>query len=274
MAKETVTADTVADLPLKSANRVEEAVLAGLIEEDVWKISQESLTVRSWTGVRLSVILFVQGCNQAGYGVDWAKLLWGFRIVWSTYGLINTLMQIGIVCGAPFLALSDIIGPRSVDFIGNLIIIATSIMQATAPTVKLFMAGRFLVRFGSTLLSSSQYMGEISPVHLRGLMVGIFGACFQIGRLCMAAAMIDLAKVEVFPTLVCLGMYTLCPESARYYIMRSKRDTAKRVTARYHSTSGDLDQPISFWDYSVFPKRTVRYRLLVLFSYSIFQQME
>lgn len=146
-------------------------------------------------------------------------------------------------------------------------------------------------------------MGEISPVHLRGLLVGIFGACFQVGSLCMTAAMIGITKLQgnlkwrlplylniIFPALVCLPIFTLCPESPRYYIMRGKRDAAKRIVAKYHTTSADVDQPIveivvsqmeasiendgaghqKFWDYSAFLKRTVHYRLLVLILYSVF----
>ncbi|BCS22188.1 putative MFS sugar transporter protein [Aspergillus puulaauensis] len=303
-------------LPAKSASHVEEAVLASLTEEDVWRLSQESLTMWSWTGVRLCLILFVQGCNQAGFGVDWAVIgginaydswhdYFGFGTSGGTYGLLNALMNIGNVCGAPFLALSDIIGRRSVNFIGNLLVIVASIMQATSPNLKVFMAGRFFMGFGSAMLSSSQYMGEISPVHLRGLLVGIFGAFFQIGSLSMTAAMIGITKIEgnlqwrlplylnmIFPVIVCLLMYVVCPESPRYYVQRGKRDAAKRVVAKYHTTSGDINQPIvdiivsqmeasiendraghqKFWDYSVFLKRTVRYRLLVLVLYSIFQQ--
>jgi MFS family permease len=315
--KEDTAAETVKeDLPPKSASYVEEAVLASLTEEDVWRLSQESLTMWSWTGVRLSLILFVQGCNQAGFGVDWAVIgginaydswhdYFGFGTSGGTYGLLNALMNIGNVCGAPFLALSDIIGRRSVNFIGNLLVIVASIMQATSPNLKVFMAGRFFMGFGSAMLSSSQYMGEISPVHLRGLLVGIFGACFQIGSLCMTAAMIGITKIEgnlqwrlplylnmIFPAIVCLLMYVVCPESPRYYIQRGKRDAARAVVAKYHTTSGDINQPIvdivvsqmeasiendraghqKFWDYSVFLKRTVRYRLLVLVLYSIFQQ--
>ncbi|KAL4878699.1 general substrate transporter [Aspergillus karnatakaensis] len=317
MTKETTEHTVEEHLPSKSADHVEEAVLASLTEDDVWKISQQSLNMYSWTGVRICLILFVQGCNQAGYGIDWAVIsginafdswhdFFGLQSSGHSLGLINALMNIGNVCGAPFLALSDVIGRRAVNFIGNIFIIAASIMQATAPNLKVFMAGRFFMGFGSALLSSSQYMGEISPVHLRGLLVGIFGACFQIGSLSMTSAMIGFTKLEgdiqwrlplylnmVFPVIVCLGMFTLCPESPRYYIMRGKRDAARRVIAKYHTTSGDLDQPIvnivtsqmeasiendrqikhqKFWDYSVFLTRTVRYRLLVLVLYSVFQQ--
>jgi hypothetical protein len=42
----------------------------------------------------------------------------------------------------------------------------------------MFMAGRFLLGFGSALMLTAQYMGEDSLAHLRGRFVGLFGACF------------------------------------------------------------------------------------------------
>lgn len=54
----------------KDEAHIEEVVLANLTEEDVFRISREALDLRSWTGFRLFLIIFVQGCNQAGYGID------------------------------------------------------------------------------------------------------------------------------------------------------------------------------------------------------------
>ena len=45
---------------------IEEVVLNRLTEEDVNRISQESLKFYSGTGVRICLIMFVMGCNQAG----------------------------------------------------------------------------------------------------------------------------------------------------------------------------------------------------------------
>ncbi|KAF9893083.1 hypothetical protein FE257_012494 [Aspergillus nanangensis] len=305
------------NLKAETVEHVEEQVLASLTEDDVWKLSKESLNFRSRAGFRLCLIMFVHGCNQAGYGVDWAVIgginaiprwheYFGFGTSGSTYGLLNALMNIGNVCGAPFLALSDVVGRRSVNFAGNLFVVVASIVQATSPSMKGFMFSRWLLGFGSALLSSSQYMGEIAPVHLRGIMVGIFGACFQVGSLCMTAAMIGLSRIDsdwswriplfleaLFPLIVCVTIYFLTPESPRYYVMRGKKDAARQVIAKYHTTSGDINQPIvniivsqieaslendradrfsRFWDYRVFFTRTVWYRLLVLFLYSVFQQ--
>ena len=118
-------------------------------------------------------------------------------------------------------------------------------------------------------------MGEIAPgklhivnlennitnlflAHLRGRMVGIFGACFQIGSLGMNGAMLGFAKVKndwgwrvplllegLFPALVCITIYLISPESPRYLIMRGQKEKAKKVVARFQTTEGtNLDHPL------------------------------
>ncbi|KAJ5540125.1 hypothetical protein N7513_008457 [Penicillium frequentans] len=314
MAKVTPQAEKVSKID--SEEYVEEVALARLTEEDLWTLSQESLNLWSWTGFRLFLIMLVQGFNQAGFGVDWGVIggidalqawhdYFGFGTAGSTYGLINALMSIGTVCGAPFMAFADVIGRRGINFAGNAIVILAAILQGCATNLSMFMAGRFFMGFGTALMSSSQYIGEISPVHLRGRMVGFFGACFQVGSLVMLGAMIGLDNLPgnnawriplileaVFPALVCLTIFFLTPESPRWYVMRGQREKAKKVIAKYHTTSGDINEPIveivvtqmeeslendragfsDFWDYRVFFTKTVRYRLLVLTLYSIFQQ--
>lgn len=168
------------------------------------------------------------------------------------------------------------------------------------------MAGRFLLGFGSAIMSSPQYMGEIAPAHLRGRMVGIFGACFQVGSLAMNAGMMGFAKIDsnwcwrtplllegLFPLIVCVTIYILTPESPRYLVLRGQHDKAKEVIAKYQTTEGNnVEHPLviavvnqieeslendrhghrDFWDYRVFFKKTVRYRLFIIILYSIFQQ--
>jgi hypothetical protein len=217
-------------------------------------------------------------------------------------------MRIGTVVGAPFLALNDKIGRRGVNFLGNFLVICAALMQALAPNLSCFMAGRFFLGFGSALMSSPQYIAEIAPVHLRGRIVGLFGACFQIGSVAMNAGMIGTTKMAesetnnwswrlplllqaFFPLVVCSLIYFITPESPRYYILRGQRENARRVIAKYQTTSGSLDEPIvdivtaqieesletsrtgfrQSWNFAVFVTKTVRYRLLVLILYSMFQ---
>ena len=52
----------------------EEVAIARLTEEDFMLLARESLRFKSWTTFRLFLIMVVQGCNQAGYGIDWAVI--------------------------------------------------------------------------------------------------------------------------------------------------------------------------------------------------------
>lgn len=217
-------------------------------------------------------------------------------------------MRIGTVVGAPFLALNDKIGRRGVNFLGNALVICAALMQALAPNLSCFMAGRFFLGFGSALMSSPQYIAEVAPVHLRGRIVGLFGACFQIGSVAMNAGMIGTTKMSesetnnwswrlplllqtFFPAVVCSLIYFITPESPRYYIIKGQREKARQVIAKFQTTSGSLDEPIvdivtsqieesletsrtgfkQSWNFAVFVTKTVRYRLMVLVLYSMFQ---
>jgi hypothetical protein len=49
-----------------SESHIEEIVIARLTEEDIFRLSEESMSMWSWAGFRICLIMFVQGCNQAG----------------------------------------------------------------------------------------------------------------------------------------------------------------------------------------------------------------
>lgn len=71
MAKKTVHVMNEAEVDIKmTPEHVEEVVLASLTDDDLRKASKEALDIRSWAGFRLALVLLVQRCNQAGYGVD------------------------------------------------------------------------------------------------------------------------------------------------------------------------------------------------------------
>lgn len=136
-----------------SVEHVEEVVITRLTEEDVFKLSEESLSMRSKAGVRICLIMFVMGCNQAGFGIDWAVIgginavkAWhtylDFGTSGATYGTLNALMTIGTLAGSPFYGLADIIGRRGVNWVGNAIVIVACILQGCAVNMPMFMTGR------------------------------------------------------------------------------------------------------------------------------------
>lgn len=57
------------------ALQTEEIVVQRITDEDLLRISRDAMP-RFWTktGFRICLIIFLQGCNQAGYGVDWAVI--------------------------------------------------------------------------------------------------------------------------------------------------------------------------------------------------------
>lgn len=188
------------DTAEKLGTTVEEVIATRITDEDLQRLSAQSLVFRSKTGWRICLIMFVMGCNQAGYGIDWA-VIGGINSFdsWHNYysfgnagviiGTMNALMTIGTFVGAPFLSLSDVIGRRGVNFLGNALVVVAALLQGLAPNLPAFFIGRLLLGFGTALCTAPQYMAEIAPVHLRGRLVGIFGACFQVGSIVMTAAM-------------------------------------------------------------------------------------
>lgn len=127
---------------------VEEVAIARLTEDDLLLLSAESLRFKSWTSFRLFLMMFVQGCGQAGYGIDWAVIsginaypawhhYFGFPSAGATFGTINALMTIGSFCGAPFMSFADIIGRRGINFVGNAIVIAAALLQGLSTNLSM-----------------------------------------------------------------------------------------------------------------------------------------
>lgn len=65
--------DALADYKNSEAH-IEEITIARLTDEAIFELSAESLTWRSWTGFRIFLVMVVQGCVMAGYGIDWCVI--------------------------------------------------------------------------------------------------------------------------------------------------------------------------------------------------------
>jgi MFS family permease len=229
---------------------------------------------------------------------------YGFANSGHTIGIINALMSIGAFTGAPFLALSDKIGRRSVNFIGCFLTVIAAIIQAFAPTIQVLMFARWLLGFATALCTSSQYIAEVAPAHIRGNIVGIFGAFFQVGSLSIIGILMGFTKWDsdwawrsafliqaVFPAFVCVTIYLMCPESPRYMVMKGQREKARAMIAKYFTASGDvnhsfvdlmmyqIDESIensavgfrATWDFRIFFTRKTIFRTFILLVYSVWQ---
>ncbi|EEY19545.1 sugar transporter [Verticillium alfalfae VaMs.102] len=187
---------------------------------------------------------------SACYGIDWGVIssinsndMWheyyGFGNSGHIIGVINALMTIGATVGAPFLSFADKWGRRSVNFAGCALTVIAAIIQAMAPNTGVLIFGRFVLGFGTALCTSSQYIAEVAPPHMRGRIVGVFGACFQVGSMAIIGIMAAISDWHsnwqwrtaffiqaLFPAFVCCTIFFLCPESPRYLMDESIETSA------------------------------------------------
>lgn len=145
-----VRGDDVLDKSQQLGVDVSDLVASKVAEDDMVAVSAECMSLRSPAGWRIMGIMFVMGMNQAAYGIDWAVIgninafpswhaYFDFETSGPVLGTLNALMSIGTFCGAPFLALADVWGRRSVNFIGNFLVIIGAILQSQAPNIACFM---------------------------------------------------------------------------------------------------------------------------------------
>ncbi|PNH40843.1 hypothetical protein VD0004_g6207 [Verticillium dahliae] len=306
--------DAVADAN-KTGVQVVDVVATRITEDHLNDKSREAFTWRSKAGFRMVLILLVMGMNQAGYGIDWGVIssinsndMWheyyGFGNSGHIIGVINALMTIGATVGAPFLSFADRWGRRSVNFAGCALTVIAAIIQAMAPNTGVLIFGRFVLGFGTALCTSSQYIAEVAPPHMRGRIVGVFGACFQVGSMAIIGIMAAISDWHsnwqwrtaffiqaLFPAFVCCTIFFLCPESPRFLVMSGQKEKARKVIADHMTTSGDpnssfvdlmmyqMDESIetsavgfrAVWDFRVFFTKGAGYRTFILLVYSIFQ---
>lgn len=223
----------------------------------------------------------------------------------SKFGVIVAAIYIGNFVASFFVWTSDLIGRRGVTFLGCILTILGGIIQVTANHSSALIVGRLFTGGGGALTATvaPMYMSELAPACWRGLIVGLNASWGTIGGIIIAIILLGSSYIDsnwswrmpmmvqiVAPLIVAVLVYPLTPESPRYLVSKGKIDEARRVLARYHTTSEDVDCPLvnaeiaqikdsldliqgKPWDFSpLYKTKKDRYRLFVIFLYSFFQQ--
>ena len=223
----------------------------------------------------------------------------------SRWGIIVAAIYIGNFVASAFVWLSDVIGRRGVTFLGSFITIIGGIIQVTAPNYVPLIIGRLLTGGGGALTATVAplYMSEIAPACWRGLVVGLNASWGQIGGIVISCILLGSSYINsdwswrfpllvqvVAPLLVCILVYPFTPESPRYLLYKGKEDEARRMLARYHTVSEDpscelvnveiaqIKESLALMDRKpldfspLYKTKQDRYRLFLIFLYSIFQQ--
>jgi MFS family permease len=223
----------------------------------------------------------------------------------SRWGIIVASIYIGNFIGSLFVWTSDVIGRRGVTFVGSFITIIGAIIMVTAPSYVSLIIGRLLTGGGCAMTATVTplYMSEVAPACWRGLVVGLNASWGFIGGILISLIVLGSSYIHtdwswrmpllvqvVTPIIVCCLVYPCTPESPRYLLYRGKEAQARKIIALYHTTAEDVNAPLvnaeikqiqeslalmdrKPLDFSpLYKTKQDRYRLFLIFLYSLFQQ--
>lgn len=177
----------------------------------------------------------------------------------SGTSLVFAIFQIGQMASTLLYWPMDIVGRRVVLFYCSIMVIASTVIQGQAQTISVFIAGRFVGAFFSTIasLTAVVYLVEIAPPLYRGAVAGMYNTLYYCGALIAAFAAYGVSihfpgspatwKVPVYLQICCplivASFIFLVPESPRWLVSRGRHELARAHIIKYHA-NGDDSHPI------------------------------
>jgi len=191
-------------------------------------------------------------------------------------------------------------------FVGALVIIIGTCVQATAKAVPQLLGGRFLLGFGVSFccVSAPCYVSEMAHPRWRGTLTGFYNCTWYIGSIIASWTIFGCSKIKseqafripiwcqlITSVGVCVLVWFI-PESPRWLMANDRYDEAIAVLAKYHG-EGDATHPMvqlqikemsiqietdasdkKFWDYrELFNTPSARARLICVFGMAAFGQL-
>ncbi|EPE26367.1 MFS general substrate transporter [Glarea lozoyensis ATCC 20868] len=182
----------------------------------------------------------------------------------SSTGIVFIIYNLGQIAAFPFCGfLADGYGRRVCIFVGCLIVVIGTAVQATANDKEHYMGGRFILGLGASLASAAgpAYVVELAHPAYRGTMAGMYNNFWWLGNILAGwttyGANKNLANSWAWrtPTVVQAGMPIVVmacimffPESPRWLIAHDRREEALAVFAKYHG-DGDENSPVVQLEY-------------------------
>jgi len=167
-------------------------------------------------------------------------------------GIVFAIFNVGQIAGAFFIWLADWTGRKLPIFMGCVGVLISAIITATAPTLSVFVGGRFLLSFFCTIATTAAplYMIEIAPPMYRGTIAGLYNTLWFMGSIIATCAVygahLNLAdhgeldwRLPLWCQMLCPGIVVcgilFCPESPRWLIGKGRSDEARRILTKYHA---------------------------------------
>ncbi|KAF6809825.1 MFS monosaccharide transporter [Colletotrichum sojae] len=229
------------------------------------------------------------------------------KTVDESTGIIFAMYNIGSVAAVFFTGpTNDYLGRRWGMFIGSLIVIIGTCIQAPTKTAGQFLAGRFVLGFGVSFVcvSAPTYVSEMAHPAWRGTITGVYNCTWYIGSIIASWVVYGSSYIKsidgwripiwiqmVTSGIICIGVFFI-PESPRWLMANDKHEQAAQVLATYHG-EGSLDHPIvqlqlkemaqqirtdasdkKWWDYSeLYKTHSARRRLICVLGMAVFGQV-
>lgn len=224
----------------------------------------------------------------------------------SATGLVFAIFNIGSLIALPFAGpLNDFFGRRWGIFVGCLMVIIGTCVQAPALNQGMFLGGRFLCGFGQGFVnvSAPMFVAEMAHPHWRGPLSGLMQTNFFIGAIVASWVTYGTAfiagqssfRIPIWLQMVSSGIVAIgilfSPETPRWLMVRGRREEAERVLAELHGEGSPtnpivkiqmaemtarIDQDGSdkrWWDYSeLFNTHSARRRMICVAGMSWFGQ--
>ncbi|KAK6453836.1 putative xylose transporter [Scheffersomyces xylosifermentans] len=170
-----------------------------------------------------------------------------FNLTNVIMGLNTASIWIGAIlaCITTTQIVSDRFGRKNAIFLSIFIIIAGVVLQSAAQNVGMFVVGRILLGFGTSVgnVASVILVSELVPVRRRGFLMGLSFSCFLVGSLFASGityATRNLAGnwswrvpsiIQGAPEIIVFLNLVFIPESPRWLIRHERLDEATELVA-------------------------------------------
>jgi sugar porter (SP) family MFS transporter len=220
--------------------------------------------------------------------------------------IIFSIYTIGGIAGPWFAGpITDKLGRRGGMFVGGLIICLGSAVIASSMHAHQFIAGRFILGFGVSILTCAapSYIIEVAPPQWRGRFAAFYNCGWFGGSIPAAAITLGTQHInsdlswrlplifQCFPAGVVVLVIWFLPESPRWLIANGRDAEAKAFLTKYHG-NGQENNPVvelewvefkesikldssdkRWYDYSGFVKsHQARWRFLMVILMGVFGQ--
>ncbi|KAH6896537.1 general substrate transporter [Thelonectria olida] len=166
--------------------------------------------------------------------------------------LVTSLTSGGALIGALIAGLpADRYGRKLGIYLGCLLFLLGSVIQAASYSVAQMSVGRFVVGLGvgSAAMIIPLYIGELAPAKYRGRMIAFDNMSVTFGQLisyALGAALTDAAHgwrwmvaIGGIPPIILACLLPMCPESPRQLIAHGKIEEARKAIAKVYSNASE-----------------------------------